>query len=144
VTVRLARPTTTIWRLDVAVLRTLVDRLPSGEAALLVDALPPLLAMAGRPDPDGADTPELFDADELVRRVRRRTGEHDADERTVRAAIRSALGRIAGFCPAGVLYRVQLPLPDDIRELFPQPVRVHAAGTAAPAVAAGAPTSGVG
>jgi uncharacterized protein (DUF2267 family) len=149
VTVRLARPTTTIWQLDVAVLRTVVERLPSGEAAVLVDALPPLLAMAGRPDPDGADTPELFDADELVRRVRRRTGEYDADERTVRAGIRAALGRIAGFCPAAVRYRVQLPLPDDIRELFPESVRVHAAGTAAPATAAGAPAtaapaSGVG
>lgn len=143
-TVRLARPTTTIWQLDVAVLRTLVERLPSGEAALLVDALPPLLAMAGRPDPDGAAAPALFDADELVRRVRRRTGEYDADERTVRAGIRSAVGRIAGFCPAGVLYRVQLPLPDDIRELFPQPVRVHAAGTAAPVTGVGAPVTGVG
>lgn len=127
-TVRLARPTTTIWQLDVAVLRTLVERLPSGEAALLVDALPPLLAMAGRPDPDSAGGPATFDADELIRRVRRRAARYDADDRTVRDEVRSALDRIAGYCPAGVLYRVQLPLPDDIRELFPDPIRLHAAG----------------
>lgn|GEM_PF-1834538 len=139
-TVRLARPTTTIWQLDVAVLRTLVELLPDGEAALLVDALPPLLAMAARPDPEhrpdrdgtadgaGAGAPERFDAAELVRRIRRRTGRYDTDDRTVRDGVRSALDRIAGYCPAGVLYRVQLPLPDDVRELFPPSVQVHAAG----------------
>ncbi|MFV2083578.1 DUF2267 domain-containing protein [Micromonospora sp. LOL_021] len=137
-TVRLARPTTTIWQLDVAVLRTLVELLPDGEAALLVDALPPLLAMAARPDPgyradpehraDPGRRPERFDAAELVRRVRRRTGRYDADDRAVRDGVRTALDRIAGYCPAGVLYRVQLPLPDDVRELFPLPVQVHAAG----------------
>jgi len=132
VTVRLARPTTTIWQLDVAVLRTLVELLPDGEAALLVDALPPLLAMAARPDPDHRPDPEhrpeRFDAAELVRRVRRRTARYDADDRTVRDGVRSALDRVAGYCPAGVLYRVQLPLPDDVRKLFPPPVQVHAAG----------------
>ncbi|WBB96529.1 MULTISPECIES: DUF2267 domain-containing protein [unclassified Solwaraspora] len=131
-TVRLARPTTTIWQLDVAVLRTLVELLPDGEAALLVDALPPLLAMAARPDPDHRPDPEhrpeRFDAAELVRRVRRRTARYDADDRTVRDGVRSALDRVAGYCPAGVLYRVQLPLPDDVRKLFPPPVQVHAAG----------------
>lgn len=125
-TVRLARPTTTIWQLDVAVLRTLVELLPDGEAALLVDALPPLLAMAARPDPE--HRPERFDAAELVRRVRRRTGRYDADDRTVREGVRTALDRIAGYCPAGVLYRVQLPLPDDVRELFPLPVQVRTVG----------------
>ncbi|ROO52159.1 uncharacterized protein (DUF2267 family) [Micromonospora sp. Llam0] len=131
-TVRLARPTTTIWQLDVAVLRTLVELLPDGEAALLVDALPPLLAMAARPDPehrtDPNHRPERFDAAELVRRVRRRTGRYDTDDRAVRDGVRTALDRIAGYCPAGVLYRVQLPLPDDVRELFPPPVQVRAAG----------------
>ncbi|WFE23143.1 DUF2267 domain-containing protein [Solwaraspora sp. WMMD937] len=131
-TVRLARPTTTIWQLDVAVLRTLVELLPDGEAALLVDALPPLLAMAARPDPDHRPDPEhqpeRFDAAELVRRVRRRTARYDADDRTVRDGVRSALDRVVGYCPAGVLYRVQLPLPDDVRKLFPPPVQVHAAG----------------
>ncbi|MFV2012454.1 MULTISPECIES: DUF2267 domain-containing protein [unclassified Micromonospora] len=137
-TVRLVRPTTTIWQLDVAVLRTLVELLPDGEAALLVDALPPLLAMAARPAPehrpdpdrrpDPEQRPERFDAAELVRRVRRRTGRYDADDRTVRDGVRSALDRVVGYCPAGVLYRVQLPLPDDVRKLFPPPVQVHAAG----------------
>ncbi|WP_326551120.1 DUF2267 domain-containing protein [Micromonospora sp. NBC_01813] len=141
-TVRLARPTTTIWQLDVAVLRTLVERLPSGEAALLVDALPPLLAMAGRPDPDSTDLPATFDADELIRRVRRRAARYDADDRTVRDEVRSALDRIGGYCPAGVLYRVQLPLPDDIRELFPDQIRLHAAGVGAADPAGAGPGAG--
>ncbi|WFE25326.1 DUF2267 domain-containing protein [Solwaraspora sp. WMMD791] len=131
-TVRLVRPTTTIWQWDVAVLRTLVEALPAGEAALLVDALPPLLAIAARPDDhadhgdQGSDQVELV---ELVRRVRRRTATYDLDDDAVREEIRAALGRVAGHCPAGLLYRLQLPLPDDVRALFPEPVRVHAVGT---------------
>lgn len=133
-TVRLVRPTTTIWQWDVAVLRTLVEALPAGEAALLVDALPPLLAIAARPDGHagpgdrGDQGSDPTDQGELVRRVRRRTATYDLDDDAVREEIRAALGRVAGHCPAGLLYRVQLPLPDDVRALFPQPVRVHAVG----------------
>ncbi|MFY1635704.1 DUF2267 domain-containing protein [Solwaraspora sp. WMMB335] len=132
-TVRLDRPATTIWQLDVAVLRTLVERLPAGEAALLVDTLPPLLAIAARPDPDtgyglDGEPPARFGVAELIRRVRRRTARYDDDDQAVRCEIAATLHRIAGYCPDGLLYRVQLPLPDDIRELFPQPVRLRAAG----------------
>ncbi|MDG4763423.1 DUF2267 domain-containing protein [Solwaraspora sp. WMMD406] len=142
-TVWLQRQATT-WQLDVAVLRTVVEHLPAGEAALLVDALPPLLTMAVRPDPDATrdrtinpdpdattdtSTSSTLGATRLIHEVRRRTGLHELDAETVRRDVVATLERITGLVPAGVLYRVQLPLGDDVRELFPQPVRLRAVGT---------------
>jgi len=124
-TVRMDRPTTA-WRLDVAVLRTLAERLPAGEAALLADALPPLLGLAARPE---RQVTQRFDAAEVLRRVRDRAGLAGVPDAVTRREVSTALHRIAGYCPAAVLYRVQLPLPDDIRGLFPKAVRLGAAGS---------------
>ncbi|MEV1287793.1 DUF2267 domain-containing protein [Micromonospora sp. NPDC049679] len=119
-------PRTTVWQMEQAVLRTLAERLPSGEAALLAGALPPALAPNAQAD---GPTPQRFDAAELLRRVRARAGLRGAADDEVRDGVAATLERLLVLCPAAVLYKVQVPLPDDIRGLFPEPVRLRAAGT---------------
>lgn len=105
------------------VLRTLAERLPAGEAALLASALPPTLAQHMRE----VTRPG---SDDLVARIARDCGTNlTTAERYARAVLAAA----AELVPDGVLYRVQLPLADDVRALFPTPVT--AVGREAPAPA---------
>jgi uncharacterized protein (DUF2267 family) len=103
------------------VLRTLAERLPAGEAALLASALPPTLAQHMR-DPARPGSTEL---------VAGIAGDCGTNLTTAERYARAVLAAVAEFVPDGVLYRVQLPLPDDVRALFPTPVT--AVGREAPA-----------
>ncbi|SDZ38935.1 Uncharacterized conserved protein, DUF2267 family [Micromonospora pattaloongensis] len=118
-------PRTTVWQLEQAVLRTLAERLPAGEAALLATALPPAWARAAEVD---NPTAQRFDSVEFLKRVRTRAGLRGAADDEVRDDAMFALDQVLLLCPSAVLHRVQQPLPDDIRGLFPEAVRLRAAG----------------
>jgi uncharacterized protein (DUF2267 family) len=115
-----------------AVLRTLGELLPAGEAALLADALPPALGAPLRhPGPPTAwdEQHEHFDAAELLRRVHRRVGRRVArGPGDVERRVREVLAFVTNACPQAVLYRVQVQLPDDVRSLFPERARLRAVG----------------
>ena len=95
-----------------AVLRHLGGRLPAGEAALLAAALPPTLAQHVR-------NPARWASDDLPARVARECG---TSATTAERYARAVLAAVAECVPGGVIYKVQLPLPDEIRALFPTPI----------------------
>lgn len=115
-----------------AVLRTLGELLPAGEAALLAEPLPAGLgALLRHPGPPTSwdEHHEHFGAAELLRRVHHRVGRDvSRGPNDVERSVREVLAFIADTCPHAVLYRAQAQLPDDVRALFPERVRLHAVG----------------
>ncbi|MFC0528963.1 DUF2267 domain-containing protein [Phytohabitans kaempferiae] len=104
-----------------AVLRALGDRLPAGEAALLADGLPaPLRPYMRHPSAlSTADDGPRNREDPLTRIA----AACDTDEVDARRYARAVFAELAATVPPGAVYDAQVQLPDDVRELFPEPVR---------------------
>jgi uncharacterized protein (DUF2267 family) len=107
-----------------AVLRALGDRLPAGEAAYLADGLPaalrPYVRHPGEPD-SWDDAPR--NREDPVARIALAC---DTSEEDARRYARTVLAELAAAVPPAAMYDAQVQLPDDVRELFPDPV--HAVG----------------
>lgn len=103
-----------------AVLRALGDRLPAGEAAYLADGLPAAL----RPYVRHPGEPSTWDdgprnRDDPVARIALAC---DAGEADARRYARAVLAELAAEVPPAAMYDAQVQLPDDVRDLFPDPV----------------------
>ncbi|BCB76220.1 hypothetical protein GCM10022251_82300 [Phytohabitans flavus] len=107
-----------------AVLRALGDRLPAGEAAYLADGLPAAL----RPYVRHPGEPSTWDDGPRNREdpVARIALACDTDEDEARRYARAVLEELSVNVPPSAMYDAQVQLPDDVRELFPDPV--HAVG----------------
>ncbi|MDQ7904967.1 DUF2267 domain-containing protein [Phytohabitans sp. ZYX-F-186] len=108
-----------------AVLRALGDRLPAGEAAYLADGLPaalrPYLRHPGEPASWDDEAPR--NREDPIGRIALAC---DTDEEHARRYARAVLAELAATVPPSAVYDAQVQLPDDVRELFPDPV--HAVG----------------
>lgn len=104
-----------------AVLRALGDRLPAGEAAYLADGLPAAL----RPYVRHPGEPSTWDDAPRTREdpVERIALACDTDEEHARRYARAVLAELAEEVPPGAMYDAQVQLPDDVRALFPAPLR---------------------
>ncbi|MGN9909760.1 DUF2267 domain-containing protein [Phytohabitans sp. LJ34] len=107
-----------------AVLRALGDRLPAGEAAYLADGLPAAL----RPFVRHPGEPSTWDDGPRNREdpVARIALACETDEAQARRYARAVLAELTEAVSPGAVYEAQVQLPDDVRELFPDPV--HAVG----------------
>lgn len=108
------------------VLRALGDRLPAGEAAYLADGLPPVL----RPYVRHPGEPSTWDDAPRNREdpIARIALACETDEAQARRYARTVLAELAAAVPPSAVYDAQVQLPDDVRELFPDPI--HAVGQA--------------
>jgi uncharacterized protein (DUF2267 family) len=107
-----------------AVLRALGDRLPAGEAAYLADGLPAALRPYVRhPGEPGSWDDGPRNREDPVARIAHAC---DTDETEARRYARMVLSELAEEVPPAAVYDAQVQLPDDVRELFPEPV--HAVG----------------
>lgn len=105
-------------RITSVVLRALGERLPAGEAALLAAALPPSLGA----DVRHSGPPSTWDGPRDGRPLGRIALRCGTDEETALVYARAVVDTVAHVVPDGVLYRVQLALPDELRAWFPVPL----------------------
>ncbi|MCZ7685915.1 MAG: DUF2267 domain-containing protein [Sandaracinaceae bacterium] len=111
---------TTPARAVAAVLCTLAMRLSRGEARALAGWLPPELRGFIRPcaTHGGHDEPEVFDREELVRRV---AGQLGATEEQAERITRAVFAKVRGELPEHEARNVASQLPKDIQALWLAP-----------------------
>ncbi|MCZ7681604.1 MAG: DUF2267 domain-containing protein [Sandaracinaceae bacterium] len=111
---------TTPTRAVAAVLCTLAMRLSRGEARALAGWLPPELRGFIRPcaTHGGHDEPEVFDREELVRRV---AGQLGATEEQAERITRAVFAKVRGGLPEHEARNVASQLPKDIQALWLAP-----------------------